>query len=460
MNLRIIKYALPIVAALSLQSCKLYQKYELPDNNALVTDYSRAIASNDSTELGYIGWEEVFTDPQLQSLIQRALDANRDLDNARRNVEIARASLKGARLSYFPSVALSPNAGTSAYQSLPSNWNWSYSIPLSAQWEVDIFGKLLNTKRKAEIDVEQALDYEQAVRSQVVCAVANTYYAIVWLNQQLELTRRTSEIWKEQTETMELMKEAARVTEAAVVQSRANYYSIMANIPELEATIATMQNTMSTLLHTYPQTWEVGNSLEFSLPAGAEGGVPLYYLAVRPDVRAAERSMASAYYAENLARANFYPNLVISLNGGFTNLLGSMISNPGKWFIQLAGQLTAPIFSRGRNIAQLEAAKQQQQIALNNFEKTVIGAATDVSNAIIAINKADEKQKYILEQIDALEKSVEYTEDLMNFGQSTTYLEILTARSSLLSAQLASLSNIHDKATALITLYQAVGGGY
>lgn len=460
MNFRIIKYIFPAVLALSLQSCKLYEKYELPENNAIVADYSRAIQSSDSTALGYIGWQQVFSDPQLQSLISRALEANKDLDNARQNVAIAQAQLKGARLSYFPSLALTPNGGTSAYQSLPSNWNWSYSIPLSAQWEIDVFGKLLNNKRKAQVDLEQAADYEQAVRSQIVCAVANTYYALVWLNQQLDLTRRTSEIWKEQTETMELMKAAARVTEAAVVQSRANYYSIMANIPDLEATIATMQNTMSTLLHTYPQTWEVGSNLEFNLPRGAEAGVPLYYLAIRPDVRAAERSMASAYYATNIARANFYPSLVISANGGFTNLLGSMISNPGKWFIQLAGQLTAPLFSRGRNIAQLEAAKAQQSIALNNFEKSVLSAAADVSDAMVKINKADEKRDYLLKQIEALEKSVEYTEDLMNFGQSTTYLEILTARSQLLSAQLASLSNMHDKASALISLYQAVGGGY
>lgn len=457
MNIRKFTYILPIAAvAFMTTGCKLYQKYELPENNAIVSDYADAVAASEADSLAHMSWEEVFTDPQLQTLIQRALDANTDLKNAQENVAIAQAQLKGARLSYFPSLSFNPNGGSASYGG--SHMNWSYTLPLAAQWEVDVFGKILNSKRKAQVDLDQAKAYNQAVRSQIISAVANTYYALVWLNQQLDLTQRTCKIWQEQVEVMELLKNAGRMNEAAVVQSRANYYSIMANVPDLEKSIREMQNTMSLLLHTYPQTWEVSDQLEPSMPVYSDN-IPLSYLGVRPDVRAAERSMASAYYATNQARANFYPSLAISAQGGFTNLLGSMITNPGKWFIQLAGQLTAPIFSRGRNIAQLEAAKAQQRIALNTFEQTVLSAAADVSDALIDLKKADEKRTYIEKQIEQLEKSVEYTEELMNFGQSTTYLEILTARSSLLSAQLAALSNMHDKASALIALYQAVGGG-
>jgi len=458
MNLKQSKYIIPVVAAALLTSCNIYKKYELPENNAIVNDYARAAQATDSTTLAHLDWQQVFTDPQLQSLINRALEANTDLENARQNVVMAQAQLKGAKLSYLPSLAFTPNGGTASYGG--SHMNWSYTLPLAAQWEIDVFGKILNNKRKAQVDMEQAQDYQHAVRSQIICSVANTYYALVWLNEQLVLTRNTAEIWKEQCETMQLMKEAGRVNESAVVQSRANYYSIMANIPDLEKSIAQMQNTMSLLLNTYPQTWPVSSSLDFELPDATQSDIPLYYLAVRPDVRAAERGLASAYYATNIARTNFYPSLAISAQGGFTNLLGSLITNPGKWFIQLAGQLTAPIFSRGKNIAQLEAAKAQQEVALNKFEYAVLAAAADVSDAMVSINKADEKSQYLKQQVEQLEKSVEYTEELMNFGQSTTYLEILTARSSLLSAQLACLANKHDKASALISLYQAVGGGY
>ncbi len=453
-----IVFALTGAMAVGLSSCHIYQKYDLPTDNAIVSDYARAVAETpDSTSLGYLEWEQIFTDPQLQALIRQALENNADLDNAMLNVDIARAQLKGAKLSYFPSLALTPNGGTSSYGG--SHMNWTYTIPLAASWEIDAFAKILNRKRGAQVAVEQAEAYAQAARSQIVCGVATSYYTLVLLNQQLDLTKRTSEIWADQVESMKLLKEAGRTNEAAVVQSQANYYSIMASIPDLEQQITTVQNSLSLLLNTYPQTWSVSSSLDFSLPVEVTSGIPLNYLATRPDVAAAERGMAAAFYSLNSARTNFYPSLVISAQGGFTNLLGSMISNPGKWFIQLAGSLTAPIFSRGQNIATYEAAKAQQKQAVNNFEKVVLSAAGDVSNALVAINQNTAKRAMIEKQIDALEKSVEYTNELFMYNQGTTYLEVLTARSSLLQAQLAALACWHTKATSLISLYQAVGGG-
>lgn len=447
------------LVAVALSSCHIYKKYELPVNeSAIAADFGKAVeAQADTTSLPYLGWEQVFRDPKLQSLIRLALANNKDLKNAKLNVDIAHAQLKGAKLSYFPSLAFTPNGGSASYGG--SHMNWSYTLPLAAQWEIDVFAKILNRKRGAQANYETSQDYEQAVRSQIVCGVANVYYSLVMLNQQLDLTKRTSEIWKEQVESMELLKEAGRTNEAAVVQSRANYYNIMSSIPTLETSLTTLHNTLSLLLNTYPQTWDVTSELDFTIPDNLVNGIPVSYLAVRPDVRAAERSLAAAYYSTNSARAAFYPSLVISAQGGFTNLLGSMIKNPGEWFIQLAGQLTAPIFSRGQNIATLEAAKAQQKQALNTFEYAVLSASADVSDALVTYNKNVDKNKYLQLQVDELEKSVEYTNELFMYNQSTTYLEVLSARSSLLNAQLACIANWHDRAAALISLYQAVGGG-
>lgn len=429
----------------------------MPDQSAVVADYKKALDTPvDSTSLPYLGWEQVFTDPQLKSLIRQALKHNTSLEDARLNIEIARAQLKGARLSYFPSLALQPNGGTSSYGG--SHMNWSYSIPLALNWEIDAFGKILNRKRGAQAGVEQTEAYKSAVQSQIVCGVAGTYYTLVMLNQQLDLTKRTATIWKDQVESMELLKQAGRVNEAAVSQSKAQYYSILASIPDLENSIHATQNTMSLLLNTYPQTWEVTSELNFDIPQEIVTGVPMTYLASRPDVAAAERNLAKAYYTTNSARAAFYPSLSISAQGGFTNLLGAIIKNPGEWFVQLAGSLVAPIFSRGQNIATLEAAKASQQIALNDFEYAVLNAAAEVSDALTSYSKNAEKRDALLQQIDALSKSVEYTQELLVMGQST-YLEVLTAQQSLLSSQLASLACWHSKATALISLYQAVGGG-
>lgn len=453
-----LKFAAFLIPAMMLGSCQIYKKYELPADSAIVQDYKKSVeAKVDSASLPYLGWEKVFTDPQLSNLIRQALLHNTNLDDARQNIEIARAQLKGAKLSYFPSLAINPNGGSASYGG--SHMNWSYSIPAAASWEIDAFGKILNRKRGAKVGVEQMEAYRQAVQSQIVCGVAEVYYSIVLLQQQLDLTRRTSEIWKDQVTSMELMKEAGLVNQAAVVQSRAQYYSILASIPDLENSIHQTQNSLSLLLNTYPQTWEVTSRLDFDIPAELVNGIPVSYLAARPDVAAAERNLAAAYYTTNSARAAFYPSLVISAQGGFTNLLGSLIKNPGEWFIQLAGSITAPIFSRGQNIATLEAAKARQQIALNDFEYSVLGAAADVSDAVTAYHKNAEKREWLLKQIDELEKSVEYTQELLTFNQSTTYLEVLNARSGLLQAQLASLACWHGKVQALINLYKAVGGG-
>lgn len=455
---RILKYTLIVMLTAALSSCNIYKKYEMPSDTEIMSDYKKAFdQQKDSTSLPYLSWQQIFTDPQLQSLIRQALENNSNLKNAKLNVDIANAQLQGAKLSYFPSAVFNPNVSTASYGG--SHMNWTYQIPIALNWEIDAFAKILNRKRGAKVSAEQAEAYRQATQSQIVCAVANTYYTLVLLNQQLDLTRRTSEIWKEQVESMVLMKQAAKVTEAAVVQSRANYYSIMSSIPDLERQIHVTRNAMSLLLNTYPQTWEVTDNLDFDIPDVLIKGVPMNYLAARPDVYAAERGLAAAYYATNSARAAFYPSLSISSNGGFTNLLGSIISNPGKWFIQLAGQLAAPLFSRGQNIAGLKAAKAQQEQALNNFEYSVLSAAGEVSNAMVELKKNADKREYLIKEVEQWEKAVEYNEELLAFDTKATYLEVLTARSGLLGSQLESLACWHAKVQALISLYQAVGGG-
>ena len=440
-----------------MSSCHLYQKYELPKDTPIVSDYAAAQEMQvDSSQLGYQNWRDIFNDPFLRNYIRTALENNKDLNTARLNVEIAQAQLLGAKLSYFPSVAFSPNGGTASYGG--SHMNWSYTLPLSVSWEIDAFAKILNRKRGAKVNVEMAEDYVDAVRSQIIAAVANTYYNIVALNLQLDLSNKTAAIWNEQVETMMLMKESSRVNEAAVVQTRANYYAILASIPDIELAIKQMQNVLSLLLNEYPKTWDFTHDMEFTAPEFATSGVPMYYLATRPDVHAAERNFAAAYYATQSAKAAFYPSIVISAQGGFTNLLGSIVMNPGEWFIQLAGSITAPIFSRGQNIATLKASKAQQQQALLNFQYTVLNASSEVSNALVSYTTSNEKQGYLDKQIIELEKSVSYTQELLTLGKAT-YLEVLTAQQGLLSAQLSSINSWHTKVAAIINLYQALGGG-
>lgn len=455
----IARVVIALVAVASLGSCGIYKKYETPTSTALTKAYAEARElPADSAAFGNLLWEDVFTDPLLVKLIDMALAKNTNLRNAQLNVEIAQANLQGARLSYLPSLALAPNGAGASFAG--SDLSWSYTLPAQLSWEIDIFGKLLNSKRGAQAALYKSEAYAQAVRSQIISGVANTYYAIAAVRQQLNLSRNTAELWSETVNTMKNLKEAGGVTEAAVVQARANYYSILASITDLEVSLDQLNNTMSLLVNTLPQQWEVTDVVNLQVPEVLRAGVPMAELAARPDVQAAEQTLAAAYYTTASARAAFYPGLTITANGGFTNLLGSMVKNPGEWFYQIAGSLVAPIFSRGQNIARLKASKKQQEQALITFEYTLMSAAAEVSDALTVYEKSREKSAYLVEQVANLEKSVEYTQDLMLYSTgSTNYLEVLTAQQGLLGAQISQITTKLSEARAVINLYQALGGG-
>lgn len=460
--MKIKNFSLILAASLSvtaLSGCGIYKKYDVKDiDSQLVKEYAEALQiQDDSTAFGNLSWRAVFTDPALVDFIQRALDNNKDLRNAKLNVDIAHAQLKGARLSYLPSLAFAPNGAGAKYAD--NDFSWTYQLPLAVSWEVDIFGKILNTKRGAEMAELQSRAYEQAVRSQIIAGVAQCYYSISALEAQLKLSRETSELWKESVNVMRNLKEAGRLREDAVVQSLAQYYSIEASITDIELSLHEANNTMSLLLNEMPRKWTVSPDASINVPVMNRTAIPMAELAVRPDVRASEMALASAYYSTASARAAFYPSINITANGGFTNLLGGFVKNPGDWFIQLAGSLTAPIFSRGQNIARLEAAKAQQQQALNNFEYTLMSAAADVSDAMTVYEKSVKKQQWLALQVENLGKAVDITNELLLFDGSTTYLEVLTAQKNLLSAQTAQITTNLTAARSIINLYQNLGGG-
>lgn len=454
---------LVVTLGITTTGCHIYKKFEMPEQSALGTEFEQAKAREiDSTALGNLPWQQVFSDPLLTDLINRALENNTDLRNAKLNVDVAHANMLGARLSYLPSVVLAPN-GSGSTTSLPgSTMTWTYQIPLSVSWEVDIFGKILNSKRSAEEAYRMSKDYEQAVKSQIIGAVANCFYGISALEMQLDLQKTTAGNWSKTIEMMKSVWEAGGTTAAAVVQSQAQYESILASISDLETSLHELNNTMSLLLGVMPQTWAIPAGLSVVLPADFNAGVPMVALANRPDVRAQERQLAIAYYATNSARAAFYPSVSISPSGGFTNSLGGMIFNPGKWFLNLAGQLTAPLFARGQNIARLKAAKAQQEQSMNTFEYTVMKAAGEVGSALVTYTNALEKEKHLEAQVDYMTQAVDITETLFlnsATNYNTTYLEVITAQQNLLGCQMNLLNCQLARSRAVINLYQSLGGG-
>ena len=458
---RIISYTVcGILLATTLNSCHIYKKYERPDmdvqglfrDTVSVTDTLAA----DSLNIGDLPWTDIFTDPILQDLIRQGLENNSDLRTAMLQVESAQASFRAAQLAFLPSLNLTPQGGVSSFDG--SKGTWTYNVPVSASWEIDIFGRVLNPKRNAKAALMQSRAYQQAVRTQLIATIANGYYTLLMLDKQLAITEETALLWQQSVEMMKSMKEAGMTNEAAVAQSEANCHAIAASIPSLRQQIRETENSLATLLYKAPQTIERGNFEDQVLPEILHVGVPVQMLANRPDVQSAELSLAAAYYSANIARSALYPNLVISGSAGWTNSAGSAIVNPGKILLSAAASLVQPLFNHGSNIANLKAAKAQQEIAAINFQQTILNAGKEVSDALYEFQANKEILSQRTRQVEALQRAVESTESLMKLGTST-YLEVLTAQQSLLSAQLSEVSDTYQCMVAVVSLYHALGGG-
>ena len=446
------------VAALTLSSCGIYTKYK-PVTEVPINLYGEEVVVTDTLDnMGNLSWREVFTDPQLQTLIEKGLQNNTDLQSAQWRVKEAEATLLSAKLAYLPSFALSPQGTVSSFDK--SKATQTYSLPVTASWEIDIFGQIRNAKRQAKALLEQSRDYKQAVRTQLIAGIANTYYTLLMLDAQFEISVRTQHSWKETVDATRALMEAGMANEAAVSQMEATYYTICTSVLDLKEQINQVENSLSLLLAEAPHTIERADTWNF--PYGMQErfsvGIPVQMLSNRPDVRSAERLLEAAFYVTNQARSAFYPSIVLSGSAGWTNSAGSMIVNPGKFIATAIGSLTQPLFNRGTNIARLKIAKAQQEEAKLGFQQTLLNAGSEVNEALVKYQTAKEKAAYYDKQIMSLNKAFESTSLLMQHG-NTTYLEVLTAQQTLLSAQLNQVANRFAEIQGVINLYQALGGG-
>ena len=444
------------VAALTLSSCGIYTKYkpaaEVPEDL-----YGEEVAVSGSTDnLGNLGWREVFTDPHLRVLIEQGLQSNPDLRSAQWRVEEAEATLMSARLAFLPSFALAPQGTVSSFDG--GKATQTYSVPVTASWELDIFGRMRNAKQQAKALLEQSHDYRQAVRTQLVSSIANVYYTLLMLDEQLAISERTQRSWKETVDATRALMDAGLANEAAVSQMEATYYSISTSILDLKEQINQTENSLSLLLAESPRSVERGKLEGQTLPDHLAVGIPVQMLANRPDVRSAEHSLESAFYATNQARSAFYPSIVLSGSAGWTNSAGSMIVNPGKFLATAIGSLTQPLFDRGANIARLKIAKAQQEEAKLSFRQALLNAGSEVNDALVKYQTARNKAGLFEKQVASLEKAYESTSLTMQYG-NTTYLEVLTAQQSLLNAQLTQVANRFTEIEGVINLYQALRGG-
>lgn len=455
------KILLSAAAVLMLCSCGIYKKYERPADMVADSLYGAAFQTADTTSIADLGWRELFTDPHLQALIDSALVRNTDLRTAALRVEQAEAALKIARLSYVPSFNFAPDGAVSGFnnfETVKTGAGWTYTVPVAASWEIDIFGKKTNAKRQAQASADMARDYEQAVRTGLISGVATQYYTLLMLDEQLSIAVSTCDKFKESVRVLRAMMDAGMANEVAVAQMEGAWYQVEAAVEDIRRSINELENSLCTTLCQTPRHIERGHLADASFPAELKTGVPVALLCRRPDVRASEKNLASAYYAVNAARADLYPSLSLSGVAGWTNNLGGTVMNPAGLLLNAAASLFQPIFNSGAMRGKVKIARADQEAAALAFQQTVLNAGAEVNNALTQYQSALSKEEWRTRQVESLSDAVTKTEKLMQYT-STTYLEVLTAQQSLLQARTSQAQDTYEKITSVITLYRALGGG-
>lgn len=446
-------------AALLLTGCKsLYGNYERPDvkTSGIVrdpVDDKGALAG--SNDFGNLPWRSVFTDPQLQTLIEKALENNPDLLNAALNIDIAEQQLRASKLAFLPSVVFAPNGSISHFGTHTSSTQ-AYTLPVTASWDVDLFGKLRSQKKAAQMALIQSRDYKVAVQTNLICNVANLYYTLLMLDRQKQIVDDMSGLTKNTWDMMKLQMEFGRARSTSVQSAEAAYYSVQTQGADIKRQIRETENTLSLLLGEPVQSIARGSLENQSLPTNFSGGIGVQLLSNRADVHANEMALAQCFYNIQEARSRFYPALNISPTGAWTNSNG--LVNPGKLLLSVVGSLTQPIFMRGQLKAGLRVAEDRYKQAYNTWQNSILKAGAEVSNALVAYNSADEKNKLQQQQIDVLKQNVDHTQ-MLYAQSSSSYLEVITAQQSLLNAEISQVQEQFTKLQAIVNLYNALGGG-
>ena len=470
--MKISKIVAIAAAGMVLTSCGLYNKYEqkteVPaDLFGATQDIADTTAGNAIAEMS---WREFFTDPLLQQLIEQVLASNTDLNTARIAVEKSEASLKAAKAAYLPSLYFSPQGTLARFDDNP--WQKTYNLPLQMQADLDVAGSITNKKRAANAVLLQAQMREEAVRSNLISTTAQQYYMLQVLDRQLEILTMTDSLWNASLETQKTLWENGKAFSTAVNQMESSYLNVKTQIVDTRRNIRATENAICRLLAVTPQhiarsRWSASPLVLDTKPGNTNPrmagtgilkiGVPAMMLEQRPDIRMANHAMEEAFYNTQAARAAFFPGITLTGTAGWTNSAGSMVINPGKLLLSAVGQLTQPIFARGRLKANLKTSQLTEEDLQKRYVQTVIDAGNQVNEALADCQAASEKDAYYNRQVQVLYDAYTGTHELMDNGKAN-YLEVLTAQESLLNAQLSEAMNLYKGAQAVITLYIALGG--
>ena len=436
----------------SFGSCSIYKDYKRPEIASLDSLFGPGL--NDTSALASYDWKDVFKDPLLVGYIEKGLSANKDIECAQQAVVAARAALMTAKGAFLPSLSIGANGSVANSPERYGGTVYSYGFPLTLSWDIDFAGGTFNRMRKSKAELLQAQIQTLSVQTNVISAIADTYYTLLKLDAQLEISRSTWANWKKNVQVMQAMMEAGMTNKASISQTQANSCAIEASLFDIEYQIGIAENTLAVLLGTTPRHFERSTLHQAAFASDLCYGVPSSLLSHRPDVMLSEQQLRKAFYDTAIARASFYPSLRLSGEVGWEKALTS----PVGLLVSAAASLAEPLYAGGRIRRNLQIAKARQAEALAAFEKSLLTAGSQVNNAVYLCKSARGKAEVRARQIEALETAVTSTTQLMRHSEST-YLEVLTAMQSLLSAQLQQINDIFDAAEGNIALFRALGGG-
>ena len=439
------------VGVMLLSSCSLYQKYEA--QQTVPADIMGNVAQpGDTLSLGAIEWRQLFTDPLLQELIERALQNNTDVQQAKLTVEQAQNDLKSAQLGWFPIISFEPSGSLTRFDGATTR---SYIIPITATWQAGIFGQVTTKKRLAKAKRQQFDDYRQAVQTALAANVASTYYQLVMLDRVLQILQETQVVWEESLEAMRVLFEAGLYMSPAVYQMEASLASVKSGIVETQETMYTTEAALCLLLSEPPHTIARSEYGKFVMPEQLHVGLPIRLLSARPDVRQAERNMEIAFYESQQAKQAFYPDLTLSGTLGWSN--GEGLVNPSQFLANAVAALTQRIFTQGQLRARYKNATIEQEKARLQFVQTLLNAGNEVYQQLRICHKTEQKAAYLTSIVNSLHEAYLGTSELMKNG-TNTYVEVLKAQEDLLTAQITEVQNHFEGIQALINLYTALGG--
>ncbi|MFI8605350.1 efflux transporter outer membrane subunit [Cellulophaga baltica] len=453
------------VVLVTLQGCfvaKDYKRPELAETEAL---YRTDNLPTDSVSMADVSWKTMFTDPYLSEYIEEGLENNMDVRIALQQMIAAQAYAKQGKAGYFPTLSIGANytrqefSENSQFGSLFTGGLDTYDVTADLSWEADIWGKIRSNRRASQADYLQNVAGHQAVKTQLISSIANTYYNLLALDAQLEVTKETIATRESGVVTIKALKDAGQVTQVAVDQNVAQYNSARALQVDIEAAIFKAENTLSILLGKAPQKFERSSLDTQSMDQEMKLGVPTTLLRNRPDVMAAEYALIKDFELTNVANSSFYPSLTLTASGGLQSLELDKLFNANSLFATIVGGLTQPLLNQRKLKTQKEVALANQESSLLNFKKTLLVAGSEVSNALYTYEAETKKFEFRKNEVEALRTAEANSEELLKNGYAN-YLDLLTARQSALSAELNIIDSKLQQLVAIVDLYEALGGGW